>query len=97
MEPRGGSACQGSGLLLHLVETLVLHVFQPFLLHCVCPHHVHRLHCNSESFAFTASCFVKTFGEIYGWELLEMCVTKFDLLISFYLFLIEQKRVCEGS
>lgn len=54
------------------------------------------LHCNSESFPFAASCFL-SFGEIHGWEFLEMCVTKFDLFIVFYLLLIEWKWVHEGS
>lgn len=86
MEPRGGSACQGWGLVLHLVGTSVLHVFQQFLPCCVHPQHVHHLHYNSQSFHFTASCFFRSFGGIYSWELLEMCVMKFDLFISFYLF-----------
>lgn len=84
MEPRGGSACQGSGLVLHLVETsLLLHILQQFLPHCVPRHRIRCLHCNSESFPFTASCFL-SFGEVLGWELLEMCVTKFDLFIIFF-------------
>lgn len=87
----------GIGTGTALVETWVLHVFQLFLPHCVHPHHVHCLHCNSESFPFTASCFFRSFGEIHSWELLEMCVTKFDLFIRFYLLLIEQKQVHEGS
>lgn len=83
MEPRGGSACQ-----VLPWWRLVLHMFQQFLPHYVHPHHVHRFHCNSESFPFTASCFFRGFSEIHGWELLEMCMTKFDLFISFYLLLI---------
>lgn len=74
MEPRGGSACQGSGLVLPLVETLLLLLIsQQFLPHHVHPHRVH-LPCNSEPSPFTASCFFRNFCEILCWELLEMCV-----------------------
>lgn len=34
---------------------------------------------------------------MHSWELLEMCVTEFYLFIYFYLLLIEQKQVHEGS
>lgn len=91
MEPRGGSACQGSGSALG--ETLALHISQQFLPHCVHPHHVHHRPCSSGSFPFFPSCFFWW----NTWEYLEMCVTKSDLFISFHLLLIEQKPVRDGG